>query len=97
MNPRIVVKTAETKAPKILLPAAREITGLPVYGIKEALESNQDCMVSCSKAELLEFVSSPIVVREWLGDKPTNLYEFLKCRYFDTINGKLYEIRFIFK
>jgi len=39
----------------------------------------------------------PIIVKEWLGDKPTDLYEFLKCRYFDIINGKRYEIRFIFK
>ena len=41
----------------VLIPKLKEITGLPVYGIKEAYESKQDCMVECSKAELLEFVN----------------------------------------
>lgn len=56
MNPRIIIKTAKTKVPKILLPPLKEITGLPTYSIEAALESTQDCMVECSKAELLEFI-----------------------------------------
>lgn len=40
----------------ILIPKLKDLTGLPTYGIEAALESNQDCMVECSKKELLEFI-----------------------------------------
>jgi len=47
----------------ILIPRMKEITGLPTYGIKDALESNQDCNVECSKAELLEFIADNFIER----------------------------------